>query len=599
VVDGSVGEQPYKEVDTAVDASIPCVRAAAVPGGQTQTKLLLANGAFELWARRSNRNGLVRDVTIKKNPPDAWADVAYQTYPTAFPEAFPHAGANPAEPRFWDLCLYNPVDLERIDTSYLASEAEVGLDHLLHKLGSLTRCDPSSPRVQGISLTQHAPGRGRTSSAAARIEFVKSNDIAALVSENGAVASIAPNILHVARVWVRCVKGSATVALVVSSLPETGREDGNARMSMTHYDAMSNISVGSDGPKNVLHCRLDPSMYAIDRDAESRWSQLEVGVMSSKVKHEVSVQLVMRSHSADAAILVDDASLEAVANAGPRASTASDGSSTLPLMSSNHCSGGGGGGVSYSDSHQCSKDPSQLFYRIREKGGVPVAFEQIHAMVTLGYKSIKCRRPTMDPTTTVECSHLSQATLPHLSAPDVKMYLDTLSNSELASHMGWSDLDARGPGVDPNASIAVNMLREGLPEAIERGVVRVLDGAEYNTPLRMSDNPFTGSAPTLGIMWHSMASTTSFKSYDGTNEIWKVRLPPHPGSHGPDVARVRFLPHIDRCQKHTLFQPCMIGMIVLRSTQSALFPFADDGLPGCVYYSSCEVCLMSLFSGLR
>jgi hypothetical protein len=396
---------------------VVCARAAAVSSGPSPARLLLANGGFELWARRTNKNGLVRDASITKNPPAAWADVTYQIYPV-FPE-----GANPAEPRFWDLCLYTSADLERIIVGYNASGDGLRADHLLHKLGSLVRCDPVIPRIQGVSLKQHAPGRGGASGAAARaaarIEFVKSNDTAALVTENGAVASIVPNVLHVARAWVRCVKGCATVALVVSSLPETARpiDEETVEISLTQYDALANISVGSDGAKNILRCKLNPPSDGTDRDAseaESGWTELEVGVMSSKAEHEVSVQLVVHSHSDGAAILV-----EAATDSVPRASTPSDGSSASSAYST-HCSGGGGAGVSFSASHQCSTDPTRLFYRIREKGGVPVAYEQIHAMVTLGYKAISCRKPKMDPVTTAECPHLSQATLPHLSAPDVK-----------------------------------------------------------------------------------------------------------------------------------------------------------------------------------
>jgi hypothetical protein len=410
--------EPYDEADTTPGASVVCTRATFVSSGQSLARLLLANGGFVLWARRTNKNGLVRDTTITKNPPVAWADVTYRKYP-AFPE-----GANPAEPRFWDLCLYTSAYLERMNVGYNASADGARADHLLHKLGSLVRCDPAIPRIQGVSLKQQGrtgKTQGGTYGAAARIEFVKSNDTAALVTEHGAVASIVPNVLHVARAWVRCVKGCATVALVVSSLPETVRLI-TSDLALTQYDALANISVGSDGAKNILRCKLDPPSDGTDRDAseaESGWTELEVGVMSSKAEHEVSVQLVVHSHSDGAAILVDDVSLEAATDSVPRASTPSDGSSASSAYST-HCSGGGGAGVSFSASHQCSTDPTRLFYRIREKGGVPVAYEQIHAMVTLGYKAISCRKPKMDPVTTAECPHLSQATLPHLSAPDVK-----------------------------------------------------------------------------------------------------------------------------------------------------------------------------------
>ena len=88
--------------------------------------------------------------------------------------------------------------------------------------------------------------------------------------------------------------------------------------------------------------------------------------------------------------------------------------------------------------------------------------------------------------------------------------------------MGWSDADARGPGVDGEARIAVGILREGLPEAIEKGVVRILDGPEYNIPLSPSDNPNIGPSPTTSIMWHAMSATSSLKVYDRITGLWRV-----------------------------------------------------------------------------
>ena len=140
-----------------------------------------------------------------------------------------------------------------------------------------------------------------------------------------------PNVLHIARVWVRCVKGSATVALVVSSLPETARiPDGNSvrstpdiktrwltyqdkQVTLEHYDALQNISFWGGGAKNVLRCQLAPSATDAS-EAVSEWTQLEVAVRSSKPAHEVVVQVVVQSETDGAAILMDDASLEAGAH---------------------------------------------------------------------------------------------------------------------------------------------------------------------------------------------------------------------------------------------------------------------------------------------
>jgi len=519
---------PRCKVDTVAGASVGCVPAAAAAAiGPTaapqQTRLLFANGGFELWVRRTNMYGAMRNAAVMKNPPASWADVTYQMFP-AYPK-----GANPPEPRFWDLCIYEAMEFEKMGVDYNSS-LSMRVDHLLHKLGARVLCDPVLPRAQGISLNPHAPGRDGASSYAARMEFLKANYTAAVASENGAVASLVPGVLHVARAWVRCVKGSATVALVVSSLPETARMSGNEQekqsVALTYYDALPNITLGSDGPKNVLRCQLEPSTYTNNTDASesvSGWTQLEVAVRSPKAAHEVVVQLIIHSHSDNAAILIDDASLEAETTAATpaRTSTPSDGSDASSVFPA-YCSGGGGGGVSYSASHRCSTDPTRLFYRIREKGGVPVAFEQVHAMVRLGYRSIQCRKPDLDFIAKAECPHLSEATLPHLSVADVKTYMDTLSDADIVSLMGWNDVNARGPGVGGDASIAVRLLREGLPVALETGVVRVVDGPEYNIPMSPSDNPALGPMPTLGIMWHTLSSTTSFDVYDTEGLHWRM-----------------------------------------------------------------------------
>lgn len=88
-------------------------------------------------------------------------------------------------------------------------------------------------------------------------------------------------------------------------------------------------------------------------------------------------------------------------------------------------------------------------------------------------------------------------------------HLDSLSDSDLAYHMGWSDANARGLGFDANVSIALALLRDGLPEAIEKGVVRVLDGPKFNTAMSTQLNPPLSGSPALSITWQAMASTTS------------------------------------------------------------------------------------------
>ena len=55
--------------------------------------------------------------------------------------------------------------------------------------------------------------------------------------------------------------------------------------------------------------------------------------------------------------------------------------------------------------------------------------------------------------------------------------------------------------------VALEILRAGLPEAIETGVVRVVDGPEYNVPAQPSDNPNIGASPTAAGIWHTMSSS--------------------------------------------------------------------------------------------
>ena len=54
---------------------------------------------------------------------------------------------------------------------------------------------------------------------------------------------------------------------------------------MKHYDAMTNISLGSGGARNVMRCEVDPSAYTSSSDAPesvSAWTQLEVAVSSAR-----------------------------------------------------------------------------------------------------------------------------------------------------------------------------------------------------------------------------------------------------------------------------------------------------------------------------
>ena len=139
--------------DAESASEVGCERATASASGGS-ARLLMANGAMELWARRTHANGLVRNAELTRNPPTTWADVTYSEYPN-FPE-----GANPAEPRFWDLCLFGGGDIERQGLGYNASTDGANVGHLLHKLGALVQCDAVVPRAQGVSLSEHSPGRG-------------------------------------------------------------------------------------------------------------------------------------------------------------------------------------------------------------------------------------------------------------------------------------------------------------------------------------------------------------------------------------------------------------------------------------------------------
>jgi len=85
--------------------------------------------------------------------------------------------------------------------------------------------------------------------------------------------------------------------------------------------------------------------------------------------------------------------------------------------------------------------------------------------------------------------------------------------------MRWDDERVRGPGVRSN--LAVEILRAGLPEAIELGVVRVVDGPNYNVHLSSENNPNIGTSPTAGIVWHAMSSTSEMKVFDDKTHAWR------------------------------------------------------------------------------
>ena len=497
------------EPDAAPGSAVTCSRSAADNGGATSAQLLMANGGMELWEMRSNRNGIMRDVQSE--------NITYRQFPP-YPE-----GANPSEPRFWDLCLYTPETLEDMDIGYNATTD--ALSGMLHKIGALTLCDPVYPRARGITLSQVSSGRDdgvSGPSSAARMGFMRVNDTASLKAENGAMASMVPGAVHIARAWVRCARGSSTVALVVSKLPHDAPVVAqDIPVSMMHHDAMTNLSVAGESTSNTHRCDVDTSAYTSRSDAPesaSGWVQLEVAVSSTEAEHDITMQVIVHSHSSDAAVVIDDASWEVETGTSPTPGSGSDDSNAEWVFLTT-CAGGGGGGVSYTDAHKCSSDPTRLFYRLREMGGVPVAHETVHAMVLIGYQSVRCRRPELDVVSQAECPFLAEASLPHLSADDVRAYMDTLSDYELASAMRWDDERVRGPGVRSN--LAVEILRAGLPEAIELGVVRVVDGPRYNVDLSSVDNPNIGTSPTAGIMWHAMSSTSEMKVFDDEGRAWR------------------------------------------------------------------------------
>jgi serine/threonine protein kinase len=399
------------------------------------------------------------------------------------------------------------------------------LSGMLHKIGALTLCDPVYPRARGITLSQVSSGRDdgvSGPSSAARMGFMRVNDTASLKAENGAMASMVPGAVHIARAWVRCARGSSTVALVVSKLPRDAPVVAqDIPVSMMHHDAMTNLSVAGESTSNTHRCDVDTSAYTSRSDAPesaSGWVQLEVAVSSTEAEHDITMQVIVHSHSSDAAVVIDDASWEVETGTSPTPGSGSDDSNAEWVFLTT-CAGGGGGGVSYTDAHKCSSDPTRLFYRLREMGGVPVAHETVHAMVLIGYQSVRCRRPELDVVSQAECPFLSEASLPHLSADDVRAYMDTLSDNELASAMRWDDERVRGPGVRSN--LAVEILRAGLPEAIELGVVRVVDGPNYNLHLSSASNPNIGTSPTAGIVWHAMSSTSEMKVFDDRTHAWR------------------------------------------------------------------------------
>ena len=215
--------------------------------------------------------------------------------------------------------------------------------------------------------------------------------------------------------------------------------------------------MAGESTSNTHRCDVDTSAYTSRSDAPesaSGWVQLEVAVSSTEAEHDITMQVIVHSHSS-------------VCGGGDRRCELGGGDWHKPdagfgvrrlergVGVLTTCAGGGGGGVSYTDAHKCSSDPTRLFYRLREMGGVPVAHETVHAMVLIGYQSVRCRRPELDVVSQAECPFLAEASLPHLSADDVRAYMDTLSDYELASAMRWDDERVRGPGVRSNLAVEI------------------------------------------------------------------------------------------------------------------------------------------------
>ena len=158
--------------------------------------------------------------------------------------------------------------------------------------------------------------------------FMRVNDTASLKAENGAMASMVPGAVHIARAWVRCARGSSTVALVVSKLPHDAPVVAqDIPVSMMHHDAMTNLSVAGESTSNTHRCDVDTSAYTSRSDAPesaSGWVQLEVAVSSTEAEHDITMQVIVHSHSSDAAVVIDDASWEVETGTSPTPGSGSD-----------------------------------------------------------------------------------------------------------------------------------------------------------------------------------------------------------------------------------------------------------------------------------
>ena len=172
------------------------------------------------------------------------------------------------------------------------------------------------------------------------------------------------------------------------------------------------------------------------------WISLETNItvpLSAPVAREVTVEVVMVLRGAAGAttppplssvVFIDDVTLEAVTQTGTGTQAG-----TETGMSS--CGGEVGGTRRQRRQQQCHRHPVNILYRLREEGGVAVAYQQVHAINRLAAQALRCRRPEAN-LVPADCPLLSAAHLPHITSADVDEVLASYTDEELAAHMvGW------------------------------------------------------------------------------------------------------------------------------------------------------------------
>ena len=188
---------------------------------------------------------------------------------------------------------------------------------------------------------------------------------------------------------------------------------------MKHYGCDDEHQLGSGGTRTSCDAkwirRRTSSSDALE--SVSAWTQPEVAVSSARGEHEVTVQLVVQSHWTTRGA---DGRCES-RGGDERDAEEGHGGGRIKrdVRVFGTCKRRRGSRGELARSHKCAAGSDIPVLPHPERSEVPVVHEQVHAMVRIGYRSVKCRMPhELDATSRDECPFLSERRC-HLSADGV------------------------------------------------------------------------------------------------------------------------------------------------------------------------------------